>query len=132
HPGAPGWSPDGRFVFFAAGIGGSDHLFRVASASASRVEQITTGERHLDGFSPSGDVTSMAYVGQDSAHPDELFVASIAGTSEKRVTSFNDAFVKDVEPRAAERIAYRSKDGAEIEGRSEERREGDARGAKET
>jgi len=58
----------------------------------------------------------MAYVGQDSAHPDELFVASIDGTKERRITSFNDAFVKDVEPAAAERIQYRSKDATEIEG----------------
>jgi dipeptidyl aminopeptidase/acylaminoacyl peptidase len=115
-PGAPGWSPDGRFIFFSAGIGGSDHLFRIAVGGQSRVEQVTTGERHLDGFSPSGNVATMAYVGQDSAHPDELFVASIDGRGEKRVTSFNDALVKDVEPIAAERIQYRSKDGAQIEG----------------
>ena len=71
-PGAPGWSPDGRFVFFAAGVGGSEHLFRAALASPSRVEQITKGDRRLAGFSPSGDVSTMAYVGQDSGHPDEL------------------------------------------------------------
>src|SRR5262249_46315732 len=62
------------------------------------------------------NVTTMAYVGQDSAHPDELYVASIDGASEKRITSFNDAFVKDVEPVSAERILFKSKDGTEIEG----------------
>jgi len=115
-PGAPGWSPDGRFIFFAAGIGGSDHLFRVAVQPSSRVEQVTSGDRHLDGFTPSGNVTTMAYVGEDSAHPAELFVASIDGQREQRVTSFNDAFVKDVEPIAAEPIRYRSTDGTEVEG----------------
>src|SRR5262245_9290381 len=34
-PGAPAFSPDGRFVYFAAGIGGSNHLFRVPSAGGA-------------------------------------------------------------------------------------------------
>ncbi len=39
----------------------------------------------------------MAYIGGDSAHPDELFASAIDGRGEKKLTSFNDAFVKDVE-----------------------------------
>jgi Tol biopolymer transport system component len=51
-PGPPSWSPDGRFVYFTGGTGGSDHLFRASTAGASRtVEQITTGDRQLSGFS---------------------------------------------------------------------------------
>ena len=49
-PGPPAFSPDGRFVYFAAGIGGNDDLFRVAP-NTPHVEQITTGERHLANFS---------------------------------------------------------------------------------
>ncbi len=115
-PGAPGWSPDGRFVYFSGGIGGNVHLFRVAASGAAAVDQVTTGDRRLAGFSPSGDVRWLAYVGQDSTHPDEVFVASIDGANEKRITSFNDAFVKDVEPVAAERITYASRDGTPVEG----------------
>jgi dipeptidyl aminopeptidase/acylaminoacyl peptidase len=122
-PGAPGWSPDGRSVYFSAGIGGNEHLFRVATAAApagtgrtSRVEQITQGDRHLAGFSPSARWDRMAYTGNDSAHPDELFVASIDGRGEKRLTTFNDAFVKETEPALADRIQYASKDGTPIEG----------------
>src|SRR5262245_49434447 len=51
-PGAPAFSPDGKFVCFAAGIGGSDHLMRVPS-SGGAVTQVTAGERHLANFSPS-------------------------------------------------------------------------------
>jgi dipeptidyl aminopeptidase/acylaminoacyl peptidase len=122
-PGAPGFSADGRYVYFGAGIGGSDHLFRVpvsnVSSGVSRtspVEQITTGERHLAGFSPSSQWTTMAYVDGDSAHPEELFVASIEGRGEKKLTTFNDAFVKDVEAVTADRIVFPSKDGTQIEG----------------
>lgn len=114
-PATPGWSADGRFVYFSGGIGGNVHLFRATVATAS-VSQVTTGDRHLAGFSPSGDVKSIAYVGQDSSHPDELFVSSIDGSAETRTTSFNSAFVNDVEPATADRIVYRSRDGTEIEG----------------
>jgi dipeptidyl aminopeptidase/acylaminoacyl peptidase len=114
-PGAPGWSPDGRYVYFGAGIGGSDHLVRVPSTGGT-VALVTTGERHLAGFSPSAQWTTMAYVGGDSAHPEELFVASIDGRGEKKLTTFNDAFVKDVEAVTADRILYPSKDGTQVEG----------------
>ena len=116
-PGPPSWSPDGRHVYFSGGIGGSDHLFRANAGGASRaVEQITTGDRQLNGFSPSARWDTMAYVAGDSARPAELFASAIDGRSEKRLTSFNDAFVKEVEAVSADRILYKSKDGTEIEG----------------
>jgi len=121
-PGAPGWSPDGRFVYFAAGIGGSDHLMRVSAAApvgsgfSRTVEQITTGERHLGGFSPSARWEAMAYVAGDSARPEELFSSAIDGRAERKLTSFNDAFVKEIEAVTADRILYPSKDGTQIEG----------------
>jgi len=114
-PGPPAFSPDGRFVYFAAGIGGSDHLFRVA-ANSPRVEQITTGERHLANFTPSARWDAMAYIAGDSAHPEELFVSGIDGRGEKKLTTFNDEFLKDIEAASADRILYPSKDGTRIEG----------------
>ena len=122
-PGPPAFSPDGRFVYFAAGIGGSDHLMRApVSSSASGVsrtgpvQQVTSGDRHLANFSPSGRWDTMAYLGGDSAHPDELFVSAIDGRGEKKLTTFNDAFVREVEAVTADRIVYKSKDGTPIEG----------------
>jgi dipeptidyl aminopeptidase/acylaminoacyl peptidase len=121
-PGAPAFSADGRFVYFAAGIGGSDHLMRVradanpGSGAGRKVEQVTTGERHLANFSPSARWDTMAYTGGDSAHPDELFVSAIDGAGERKLTTFNDALVRDIEAIAADRIQYRSKDGTPIEG----------------
>ena len=58
----------------------------------------------------------MAYVAGDSAHPEELFVSAIDGRAEKKLTTFNDAFVKEIEAISADRILYPSKDGTQIEG----------------
>ena len=115
-PGPPAWSPDGRHIYFTGGIGGSDHLFRVSAAGSRTVEQVTTGDRHLDGFSRSARWDAMAYVGGDSARPVELFMSAIDGRGEKQLTSFNDAFVKEVESITADRILFNSKDGTQIEG----------------
>jgi len=114
-PGPPSFSADGRFVYFSAGIGGSDHLMRVPSGGGA-VTQVTTGERHLASFSPSRSWTAMAYLGGDSAHPEELFVSAIDGRGEKRLTSFNDALVKEIDAVAADRILFPSRDGTPIEG----------------
>jgi len=114
-PGMPAWSPDGRYVYFGAEVSGADHLFRVAAGSGS-VEQVTKGQRELTAFSPSARWDLMAFVGQDSTHPTELFASAVDGSREKRLTSFNDPLVADVEPATAERIRYPSKDGTPVEG----------------
>ncbi len=114
-PGAPSWSADGKFISFSGGIGGSEHLFRVAAAGGS-AEQVTLGDRQLTGFSAAPRAGFMAYVGQDSAHPVELFVSGLDGRAEKRITSFNDTLLSEVVLSKAERILYASKDGTQIEG----------------
>jgi acylaminoacyl-peptidase len=50
-PAGPRWSPDGRFVYFTSGVGGTTHLFRV-SAAGGEVEQVTRGERRIDHCPP--------------------------------------------------------------------------------
>ena len=45
-PDPPIWSPDGRFVYFAAAVGGDTQLFRTPSGGGA-VEQLTRGERAL-------------------------------------------------------------------------------------
>ena len=63
-PGPPAFNPDGRFVYFAGGIGGNDHLFRIA-ISSSRVEH------HDRVISPASAPVALGHVavGGDSAHP---------------------------------------------------------------
>ncbi|HTK28657.1 MAG TPA: S9 family peptidase [Vicinamibacterales bacterium] len=114
-PGAPACDPDGRFVYFSGGIGGNDHLFR-AAADGGAVQQVTSGDRELSGFSPAASWQSMAYVGTTSTRPDELFVSSISGGGERRITAFNNALVRETEPSSAERIQATSRDGTPVEG----------------
>ncbi len=114
-PGAPMASPDGRWVYFSAGTGGSAHRFRVPVRGGT-VEQVTTGERQLGEFDSDAAFGRLVYIGATSDRPAELFTARIDGTEEKRLTSFNDALVAEVNPVAARRLSYKSADGTPIEG----------------
>src|SRR5262249_9051022 len=63
-PGPTTCSADGRFIYFSGGIGGSNHLFRVASTGGT-VEQVTKGERGLNGFTISAAFDRVAYSSTD-------------------------------------------------------------------
>jgi dipeptidyl aminopeptidase/acylaminoacyl peptidase len=114
-PGAPEWSVDGRAVRFQAEYQGSVHRFSV-SAGGGAVSAITRGRRQLGGFSSSRDGRVLAFTGTDITHPVELFVAAGDGSGERRLTSFNDAYVQSTDLIAGDTIWYRGPGGLAIEG----------------
>ena len=114
-PSGAQWSPDGRFIYFTGGIGGTTHLFRVAPTGGP-VEQITTGERRIGGISFDRGYTKIAFtVGRYEA-PSEIHVANIDGSAEKQLTRIHEAFTAEVGLSRAERLQFRSKDGTTVEG----------------
>lgn len=115
EPGPARWSPDGRFLYFMAGIGGESHLFR-ASVPAGRVEQVTKGPRRIGGLTFDRAMTRIAYtVGLHEAPP-EVYVASIDGTNERRLTNVHAALTSEITFSRAERLTWPSRDGTTIEG----------------
>ena len=114
-PDPPSFSPDGKYVYFAAAEGGDTQMHRM-NASGGTVEQLTHGARNLGGFSFSADFGRMAYTAAEVGHPAEAFAARPDGTGEKRLSAFNDAWMSSVETATAERIHFPSKDGTQVEG----------------
>jgi dipeptidyl aminopeptidase/acylaminoacyl peptidase len=114
-PGGPEWSADGSTISFDADTEGNVHLFRVP-VRGGPVTQVTRGLRQLAGFSMSADQRLMAYTATDITHPTELFVAQTDGSGERRLTSFNAAFLSGVAAIPADTIWYRSVGGLRIEG----------------
>ena len=128
RPGAPTWSADGASVLFSAGVAGDSHLFRASAAAsvsaiaatapstADRVQQVTRGARRLSSFSFSDSGGVMAFTATDAVTPGELYVGPGDGSSEQKVTRFNDGWLSDVSLMPAEELTWTAEDGTEIQG----------------
>ena len=114
-PGSPSWAPDGRHVYFSAGVGGNSHLFRVP-AEGGEVEQVTHGDRRLRGFSFSADYSRVAYRATDPVQPGDIRVAAVGGAAETRMSDVNGALLADLALASPDRLLFRSEDGTEVEG----------------
>ena len=109
------WSPDGRYVYFMGGVGGTTHLFRVATEGGA-VEQVTRGERRLNGVTFDSAYSMMAYTVGLIESPAEVHVARIDGSDERRLTGIHHGFTSAVQLSKAERLQFASRDGTPIEG----------------
>jgi len=115
--GSPLWSPDGRYLYFTAGIGGATHLFRVA-ATGGPVEQVTSGARRINGLDVDRAFRRMTYTVGEFDRPSDVWVADLDGSNERRLTDVHRDFLAEVEvaARPAEAVRWRSYDGTPIEG----------------
>ncbi len=118
-PGAPRWAPDGRHLYFTTGIGGATHLFRVqvgADGTVDPVEQVTRGERRINGISFDRDFSKIAFTVGLIEAPSEVWVANIDGSDERQLTHVHDDITRQIAFSRAQRIQYPSADGTTIEG----------------
>ena len=114
-PGDTQWSPDSRFLYFTAGIGGENHLFRI-HVPEGKVEQMTKGPRRLNGISFDRAMARIAYTVGVHEAPGDVYVANIDGTGERRLTDIHKEVVSEIAFSKAERLRWPSYDGTEIEG----------------
>lgn len=116
-PGSLMWSPDSRHLYFTAGIRGGNHLFRVPAAGGT-VQQVTTGDRRINGLDVDRAFRRMTYTVGEFDRPADVWVADIDGRNERRLTDVHRDFLAQVEvaSRPSETIVWNSYDGTEIEG----------------
>lgn len=114
-PGTPRWTPDSKYIYFTAGIGGSTHVFRIPVESGG-VEQITTGERRIGGLSIDNEFKTMAYTAGCFESPSEIFLTNIDGSNERQLTEVHKELTTEITFSKAERLLYPSYDGTQIEG----------------
>ena len=114
QPGAPAWTARGDAVRFLAGVGGNRHLFEV-SETGDIIRQVTSGDRHIGSVSATRDGVFMAYTVTGPTAPAEVFVNTGDGDRQRRVTSFNDAWLAPLSLQPAEPLRWRV-DGIEVEG----------------
>ena len=116
-PGETRWSPDSRWLYFTAGIGGESHLFRVA-ASGGPVEQVTRGARRIEDLDIDRAFRRMTYTVGLLDRPADVWVADIDGGNERRLSDVHGDLLAGVElaTRAPETVTWTSYDGTPVEG----------------
>jgi dipeptidyl aminopeptidase/acylaminoacyl peptidase len=116
RPGAPTFDADGAGLSFEAEVSGSSHLFHAPAVAKAAVVQLTRGGRQLTGFSFTRDRAFMAYAGESSSAPGDVFVAHSNGTDERQLSHFGEESVARFSLSGATSVRYPSRDGTEVEG----------------
>jgi dipeptidyl aminopeptidase/acylaminoacyl peptidase len=115
EPNTAQWSPDSRFIYFTATTGGETQLFRVA-ASGGAVEQVTKGQRRLNGLTIDRAFKTITYTVGLHETPPEVYAANIDGTNERQLTNVHASLLSEITFSRAERLRWPSYDGTTIEG----------------
>jgi len=106
------WSRDGSSIMFLTASTPYSSVYR-ARVDGGGVEEVIGG-RTVDGFSASEDGSAIAFNAMDATHPAELYLRDALG--ERRLTRFNDKFLRQLKLSSPERFAFRNSEGAEIDG----------------
>ena len=114
-PSGAQWSPDGKYVYFTGGIGGTTHLFRVSPDGGS-VAQMTRGERRIGDLQFDRAMTRITYTVNTFDAPAEIWSANVDGSGERQITRIHDDFLKEVAFPRTDRLQFSSADGTPLEG----------------
>jgi len=108
------WAEQGRALYVNSGVKGETHLYRVDAATGA-VTAITTGPRAVRSASVHDGSRKMAYLSNDFAHLDDLYVRDASGT-ERQLTLLNASLWEQRTLAPVERISYTAADGWPIDG----------------
>jgi dipeptidyl aminopeptidase/acylaminoacyl peptidase len=108
------WAEQGRALYVDSGMKGETHLYRV-DASTGATTAITTGARAVRSASVHDASHKMAYLSNDFAHLDDLFVRDASG-SERQLTHLNASLWEQRTLADVQRIPYTAADGWPIDG----------------
>jgi dipeptidyl aminopeptidase/acylaminoacyl peptidase len=109
---SPQFSPDGASILFLLEEDQAVHLAKVPAAGGP-VTRIVDGRRVLSGFTTASD-GHVAMVSSEPLVPNEVYAAD--GTTPRRLSRQNDAWMADVKLGAVAETKFPSKDGTEIHG----------------
>jgi dipeptidyl aminopeptidase/acylaminoacyl peptidase len=114
-PGELHWPVAGT-ILFSAGVKGETHIFR-ADPAAHTFAAVTSGPRAVHAFDVNASAGKMVYLANDFQHLDDVYVSSLDGSGERRLTNANYALWTELGGlQPVERLPYKSTDGWSIEG----------------
>ncbi|HKF36616.1 MAG TPA: S9 family peptidase [Ktedonobacteraceae bacterium] len=105
---APLWSADGKTLYVLASQRGATHVYAIATEGAGKQPPaLTPGNVHAMDFSGDRSRSTLAILIEDPTHLAEIFAYSTAAPGElRRLTSFNDALLSELELATPEYMPY--------------------------
>jgi dipeptidyl aminopeptidase/acylaminoacyl peptidase len=108
------WAEQGRALYLSSGVKGETHLYRM-DASNGAVSAMTTGARAVRSVSVHEASHKMAYLVNDFAHLDDLFILDASG-AERQLTHLNASLWDQRTLATVERLPYTAADGWPVDG----------------
>ena len=106
------WSNDDQAIYFTAQSNGGVPLYRL-DIKTKQVKQLTGFNSGMLSFDLVND--KLVYVQTEVANPNELCIADANGTNAKRVTNFNEGWVKQKQISIPERHSFTNSIGQAVE-----------------
>jgi dipeptidyl aminopeptidase/acylaminoacyl peptidase len=116
QPSAPAWSPDGRTLYFGAGVRTTTQLFAVPSAGGAP-RALTNVRGVIAGGTFSRDGREVAFTLSDGLKPADVQVAAMgSGPLAPRQLTDQNPQVRDLTLGKTEVVTWKSSDGMEMDG----------------
>jgi dipeptidyl aminopeptidase/acylaminoacyl peptidase len=109
------WAEAGRALYFETGVKGEQHLFRV-ELKDGKVKQVTKGARAVRSVDMGESGRRMVYAANDFKHLDDIYIADLDGSNERKLTSLNAKLWPQLQLASVERMSYKGADGWDVDG----------------
>ena len=107
------WSEDSKSIYVTGPFEGINPVRRIDVATGKMTNVFS--DKTVDAFSIARDGKSIIYIGRSVGEPSEIYRAELNGAPRKRLSHFNDDFMRDVDVRPAETMWVNGALGSKIE-----------------
>ena len=106
------WSKDDQAIYFTAQSNGGAPLYKL-DIKTKQIKQLTDLNSGILSFDLAND--KLVYVKTEVANPNELYIADVNAVNAKRLTSFNDGWVKQKQISIPEKHSFTNSIGLTVE-----------------